>query len=155
MPKLTFLLLALACSLGLSACGGSSDDQNDSTVTLSKASFIKKGDAICEKTDEAQADALQAYGKKNPNGPANKAEQEQLIVDIGLGPIRVEAEELAELGAPEGQEQAIEAIITGIETATDKAEEDPASTIKAAGNPYNAVNKLAREFGFIVCAEVA
>jgi hypothetical protein len=74
------------------------------------------------------------------------------VIKLGLPQIQVEAEELDELGAPEGDEEQIDAIVAGIEDGLKKAEEDPISTNKSgAANPFAAVDKLTTDYGFKVC----
>lgn len=47
----------------------------------------------------------------------------------------------------------IEAIVAGIEAAVKEAAENPQSAEKIKGNPFNQVDKLAKEYGFKACAQ--
>ena len=145
----------------LAGCGGIDGDSQatDSTTKivvttnpdLTKAELIKEGDAICEETDKTQEVGLKAYLKKNPQGQSNKAEQGKMVLAVGLPPIQQEVEELAELGAPPGDEATVQAIVGGIEKAVEEGEKDPTSLLGAANNPFTGVSKLATEYGFKEC----
>ena len=154
-------MAALVCA-GLWVGCGSSDDSSSSstadtgaTVTtasdLTKAEFIKQGDAICEKTDQAQEAALKVYLKKHPKATSSEEGEAQMVLIAGLPAIQVEAEELAALGAPEGDEEEVQAIVEGIEEAASKGEENPISLVKGTKNPFLAVDGLAAKYGFKVC----
>lgn len=71
---------------------------------------------------------------------------------MGLPPIQATAEELGELGAPEGDEEQIAAIIEGMEETVEASEEEPMSVIEGTGSgsggPFDEVNKLAAKYGF-------
>ncbi len=131
-----------------SGCGG-----GDSSSQLTKAEFVKQAGAICEKADETQSASFQAYAKTHSGDLSKKAEQEKVIVAVGLPPIEVEAEELADLDAPSDDENQIQAIVDGINEAIDEGKEDPTSLSSGIGNPFNKVNKLAREYGLKGCSE--
>lgn len=137
---------AVVALLLIAGCGG-----GDSTTALTKAQFIKQADAICEKTDK---DAVAAMGQaaKEEKTAAGKSGEEQISAAVllaGLGVVQQEAEELAELGVPSGDEAEIEAIVDGIEAAAAKAEKDPRH-LEAA---FAEVNKLAAKYGFKACSE--
>lgn len=164
MTKPILIVLVVAALALATGCGSSSDSSSQATTAsgksattvsnatpLTKAAFIKKGDAICEKTDEDQKTAIAIYTKKHPGNQSSTAWLTKMIAVAAVPPIVTEAEELRELGAPSGDEETIEAIIKGIEEATVKTEADPASVIKLAGNPYNAVGKMAGKYGFKAC----
>jgi len=128
--------------LGAFGCGGS-----DSPT---KAEFVKQADAICAETDKTQRVGLADYQQENPGSESNEAGQSKAIVEVGLPPIRQEAEELAALEAPSGDEEKIEALVTEIEKAIEKSEADP-TLLLGAENPFDQATKLATEYGFKAC----
>jgi hypothetical protein len=147
------LVLAVALTGVASGCGRGDDGSDSSSAdALPKAVFIKRADAICEKADKVQEAGLQRALAK-AEGSLAKAEEDKLVSSVGLPPIQTEAEELAELGAPSGDEEKVEAIVEGIEAAIEKAGENPHSVTGKAGNPFNQVDELARAYGFKVCSE--
>jgi hypothetical protein len=171
MQKLSSIAIAAVASLALIAgCGGASGTEttggstakattldakptsNKNPTSISKAELIKKGDAICQLTDQLQVTTLQKYEIENPKvDQSSKAVQERLVVAIGLPRIEGEAAKLAALDVPEGDEQEVEAIVKGIEAAVVKAEEEPAGVLKGGDNPFDEVDKLAADYGFKVC----
>jgi hypothetical protein len=143
--------LALAVVAAGCGSGGDSTTSDGSSAALTKAEFIKQGDAICKETDKIQNKDIRLYLVKNP-GSSGKKEDVEKVIKVGLGQIKVEAEEVDALGAPEGDEEKVEAIVRGIEDGLKKAEEDPVSTNKSgAANPFAAVDKLTTDYGFKVC----
>lgn len=140
------IALGVVCLALLAAgCGG-----NDST-SLTKAEFIKQGDAICKETDKSQNQKIRAYLAENPKTPSTKANTEK-VISVAFPQIKAEVEELAALDPPSGDEEEIEAIVAGVEEGLEEAEKNPVSTNKTgAGNPFDEVGKLARKYGFKEC----
>lgn len=137
-------VVALAVALAATAgCGGGSDSPT-------KAEFVKQADAICAKTDKMQKAGLAAYQQQNPGSASGEAGQSRAIVEVGLPPIRREAEELAALEAPSGDEEKIDAIVMEIERAIEKSEANP-GLLLGTGNPFGQATKLATEYGFKAC----
>jgi hypothetical protein len=155
------LLVLMVSVVVMAGCGGSSDSGTTSaggsaaTVAanpdLTKAELIKQGDVICEKTDKAQEAALKVYLKKHPKATSSEKGEAQMVLVAGIPAIQVEAEELAELGAPSGEEEQVQAIVKGIEEATEKGRESPVSLVNGTKNPFLAVDALAAKYGFKVC----
>lgn len=147
-------LMAVA-ALVIAGCGDSSDatgsGDTDSGPTITKAVLIKKGDAICQKTDDAQAAGLAAFEKKNPGAVRKQKGLEAVIVNAALPPLATEIEELAALGAPKGDEATVGKIIAGWEKALAAAEANPMAIARAQG-PFKAPNELAAKYGFKECS---
>ena len=144
---LIFLVLASVGAAAVAGCGGSGSDP------LTKAQFMKQAEAICEKADTAQANELSVALKEDPKAPQTTKGKEELVLQVGLPPIQTEAEELGDLAPPSADEAEVEAIIEGFEEGVEKAEGDPLSVTKPAGNPFTEVEKLAAKYGFKNCAE--
>jgi hypothetical protein len=149
------VIVVVAVGCGSGDDGSSSNDSSQASVTTdpaaTKASFIRQGDAICDKTDKTQEAELKAYLKKDPNAQSTKAGQSKMVLAVGLPPIQREAEELAALGAPSADAKKVEAIVEGIEEAVEKGEKDPSSVLTGSKNPFAQVDKLAAEYGFKAC----
>lgn len=143
------MLAVGALALLLAGCGG-----GDDTTSLTKSQFIKQADAICKKADEEQVADLARVEKeltgqtKGPN--ATDENQEKLIVDGGMPAVQKQAEEIAALGAPEGSEDEVDAIVTATEEGVVKAEEDPLGPLE---NFFAEADKLSKAFGLEECAE--
>lgn len=148
------VLAALAVAL-VAGCGGDSDSDSDSgdASALTKSQFIKQGDAICSKIHKEQLANMEAYGKKNPNSLATKSGQEAVVIEVALPPINKAADGLDALGAPEGDEEEIDAFIQAMEELVEEGEGNPATLLEEGTDPFEEVNDLARAYGFKVCSE--
>lgn len=139
--------------LVVAGCGSSAGGSDSESSAPTKAEFIVKADAICERTDQAQAAAEQAFLKKNPEADSSPRWQEKVVLVVGLPPIEVAAEELGDLTPPVGDEAKIQAIVSGMEGALKEAQADPSSMLKQGSpGPFANVFKLARDYGFKACA---
>jgi ABC-type glycerol-3-phosphate transport system substrate-binding protein len=147
---------ALAIAMVAAGCGSSSSDSTDATVTLTKVEFVNQGDAICKKGSEQIEDEANAFAKENniDTSKPTKAEQEEVIAGV-LGPaLQKQADEISALGAPDGEEEKVEAVIEALESGAEELEDDPASLLEENGSgPLDRANKLANEFGFKECGQ--
>jgi hypothetical protein len=130
----------------------STGDTTATTATLSKAELIKQGDAICTKGNESvEAEANEFAKENNVNTKKpTKAQKEEVITEVVAPDLRKQGEEIAELGAPSGDEAEVEAIVAAVEGAADELEETP-SLLFEGTNPLAKASKLAGGYGFKVC----
>ena len=135
------LLLALVVALGVASCGGSDDEP-----ALTKAQFIKQAEAICQKADKAQYRGL-ALADEDKGVPKGET-PEEAIVTAALDPVQKQAEEIAELEPPEGDEEQIEAIVKGMEAGVRQGKEEGESAFTGGRDPFAEVDKLSGEYGF-------
>jgi hypothetical protein len=149
-------LAAIAALVALTAlvagCGGG-DDTTDETVTLTKTEFIKQGDAICKQGNDESEKEAEEFAEDN-DFKLEKASKEQLEEAVGevLVPnLEQQIEELDALGAPEGDEDKVKAIIVSLEEATGEIEDDPGIVFQ--GDVLKKPSKLAEEYGFKDCGE--
>jgi phosphoenolpyruvate synthase/pyruvate phosphate dikinase len=153
------LLAALAALVALAAlaagCGGG-DDTTDESVTLTKTEFIKQGDAICKEGNKEIGEGFEEYAEEKDlpeNQEPSKEQGVEITETLILPNVQQQAEEIRELGAPEGEEEQVDELITALEDAVAEGEEDPESLFKGKTDPFGKVNKLAKDFGFKVCGE--
>jgi hypothetical protein len=146
--------LVLFLAVVVVGCGDSGEDNaNDESAAPSKAEFIKRAEAICEQTDKAQEAAQVAFQKKYPEADSSTRWEEKIVVAAGLPSIQIQAEKLAVLSPPSGDEEEIEAIVEGMEEAVKEARAEPSSMLqKGSAGPFTEVVKLARAYGFEACA---
>lgn len=142
-PKVTFIVLAvlLAATVGF-GCGG--DDGSASALT--KAEFIKQADGICKKGEariEVEAEEL--------GGPTTMAQQKELVTDVVVPGIQDQAERIADLGAPEDDEETIEEMIEAIEKGAAELEANPLAGMEGKA-PLSDASKIARAYGLEECA---
>lgn len=156
-------VVALVLALAAVGCGSSSESSNSSPsttespsrtnlITPAKAKFIREADVICATMDKEQTAAVKAFLETHPEEKMSKSVEDAFTRTVGLRPVLAEAEELAALTPPSGDEDEVSAIIEGIKNAVAEAEKDPSSISKKAYGPFAAVDKMSRDYGFKVCS---
>jgi hypothetical protein len=149
-------LAALAVLVALAAlvagCGGGGDT-TDETVTLTKTEFIKQGDAICKQGTEASEKEAEEFAEDNDFElqKASKEQLEEAVSEVLVPSLEQQIDELDALGAPKGDEDQVEAILTSLEDATGEIEDDPGIVFQ--GGALKKPSKLADDYGFEVCGE--
>jgi hypothetical protein len=138
-------------ALGALGCGSDSSTTADAPT---KAVFIKQGDRACRQADHREAVGLKAYAEKHEGDFGTKNYEAALIAAVGVPALEKEAEELSELTPPEGDEEAVDAIVAAIEEANEETLQDPTRAAEGSeDSPYAQPEKLARAYGFKVCGE--
>jgi hypothetical protein len=147
------LLALLALVIG-AGCGGGDDEES----SLTKAEFVKQADAICARQDDAKNKALEEafreQGDKNLKGQKAQEAQEEIIADAALPPIDQMVEELADLGAPSGEEEKAEAMVEAFEEEVGNIEGDLKGTVEGKVGLFDKANKLAQELGLKSCSQI-
>jgi hypothetical protein len=138
----TYQILFLVLAALLAGCGGEDEE------ALTKAQFVKQGDAICARQSK-QKDAELIKGYESLEKNAGRQAEAQLIADIALPPIAEMTEELADLGLPEGQQDEAEQFISEMETAISEVEEDPTRALTT--EPFDKAKASAKRLGFTAC----
>jgi hypothetical protein len=157
-PFIALLAALAAISMIVVGCG-SSDDSTDSTASssnLSKAEFIKQGNAICAKGEKEIEEGFEEFAKEN-NLPENKrpsqAQLAEAIEEVVLPAVKDQVESIRDLGLPkEGGKEADE-VLESAEKAIEEGEEDPAVLASEKDDPFAEANKMARDFGLTKCGE--
>lgn len=144
----SILCLLAALLLLFAGCGGGDDE---STSSLTRAQFLKQGNAICKKSEEEKGKALRSLvAKLDPNKPITKERKEQLVLTVILPPYEQMTEDLKGLGAPEGDEEEVEAIIKEMEKAAEKTKADPGVAVTSV-REFEDANKMATDYGLTSC----
>jgi hypothetical protein len=140
-------LVALAAVVVVAGCG---DDESttatgeSASATMSKQQYVKAADAACQKLG-ARLNAELTKASQDSSGSFTEA----------LSPLLVDTqEELAELGAPSGDEEAIEELNAALEEAAVKLRADQSEGIAAILPALNEFTKLSRAYGLKLCAEL-
>jgi hypothetical protein len=144
----------IAVAAIVAGCGSSSDESSDTTAALTKAEFIEQGDAICEKGNQSIEAGAEEFAEDNgiDTQKPTKAQQEEVIVEVVAPGVRRQGEEIADLGAPGGDGEIVEAIVAAVEDGSDELEENPSQLIEGQ-NPLAKGSKLAKAYGFEACGE--
>jgi len=145
-----FSVLMFIVTVALIAGCGSSN--TTSTSSLTKAEFIKQADAICLKSTKGIEADFSSFAKERgsfKNAASSKSMAEFSSSTI-LPALSSEAEKLRALGAPGGEEDDVDAILTPFEVGIEEREN--AGVSGHGANPEIAkANKLAAEYGLKVC----
>ena len=146
------LIGLLMATMVASGCGGGDDDSS-----LSKAEFTKQANAICSKRENEKNEAL-TKGYENPEkygiDSKGKKAEEELISKLALPPIVTMTEELGELGAPEGQEEKVEAMVRAFDDEVGEIETDLKGVLTGEVGEFAEANKLAKELGLDACSSI-
>jgi len=124
-------LMLPALTLALVGCGGGGS--SESTSSLTKAEFLKKGNAICSKGSKEINKAYEGFSRKYVAGgkTPSKALLDEAAAEIVLPVREKEVRMLRALSAPSGQEARIDVMLTAWEEGIEKGEQDPNSLRKA------------------------
>lgn len=142
--KRTALLPALLLGLGLVAAGCGGDDEPE---PLTKAEFTTQANKICSDGN----DELEAAAEELGDAPSEE-EIEEFVTDTVLPNIKEQHDDLADLAAPEGDEDEVEAILAALQDGIDTIEDDTAGTITSGEDPLGEASELAGEYGLTECA---
>jgi hypothetical protein len=142
--------VALAIAMLIAGCGSGGET---TTTTLSKAELIEQGDTICLQANGRRLAGMAPYIAKAKEGKPlpPQAKQEELVVSVVLPPFQEEAEELAELVPPKGDEKEVQALVTAIEEAVKRGKADPSSILSGASSQFGEAEELGRKYGFKQC----
>lgn len=160
----------LAIALVAVGCGGSSDSSSGggaaassgSTTAiaaseLTKAEFVEQANAICKEGGDQIHREVQQFTKEQ--GLSRKAvltrpRQEEIVTKFVVPSIQAQAEGLAKLGVPEGDESEVSAIVFNLGKLAKAAEQNPASALQeGTGNPLGEANKAAKAYGAGECVQ--
>jgi len=146
-----FLAIGLAIALvAITGCGGGDDGGEE---TLTKVEFIERGDEICSKAEERSEPEAEEFAEENGFDleKATNGELEEAIVEVLVPALNQQAEEIDALGAPEGDEEEIDAIVVALQDGAAEVEDDPSLVFE--DEPLKEASQLARDYGFEACGE--
>jgi hypothetical protein len=149
LSKRPIALLAALVAIALIAAGcGSSDDES-----LSKAEYIKQGDALCDKGGAQIQKDVEAYAKENDISLKAEPSEEELTEiseNVVIPGVRDQLDGLRGLGTPAEDEELANEVLDELEAGIEAGEEDPNAFV-TEGNSLAKANELAGEFGFEEC----
>jgi len=145
------IAVALTVAALVAGCGGGSDSST-TTVSVSKAAFIKKVDAVCQKGTERMQRAILVFLKQHKDVQRpNKTQSEKLVGTAIVPSVKTELKELKALDAPEGDEERADAIISALEEGLETAEGNPEAVVASSDAVFGISGRLAGEYGAEVC----
>jgi hypothetical protein len=144
------LLSILAAGLLAAGCGSSKTTTTTATTAaLTKAEFLKKGNAICKKGNQQIGNvAQQTFSRKKK---PSRAQQIKFTTQTVIPSVQSQINQIRALGAPSGDQAKVNAIVTGAQSALDKAKKNPALLTSNGPGPFKKTNQLATSYGLTVC----
>ena len=127
-------------------------ENGSSEAALSKAVFLKRGNAICEVVvKKITSEAFPALEKANrESADAREAAETELVRTVMVPGLREEAEAIEALGVP-AQGKEAEAVLAAIYDVVEKGEVAPESFTQSAERPYAEAEQLAEKYGLTEC----
>lgn len=152
MGKRLIVLLAALAALAMivAGCGGDGGS-TESTSSLTKAEFVKKGNAICVKGGEKLKAEIEKFFEEKEQ--PTDAQLEEAAMEILIPGLRKEVQEIRGLGLPSEEAKGADKVLTAFEKALKEGEEDPSTLIVEGPGPFAKANKLAKEYGLTECGE--
>ncbi len=144
MVKRYGCVIAVALLAAGAGCG--SEDEE----ALSKAEYIKQGDAICkEASAELEKQANEAFpGDEQPSGE----ELTTFAEDVLKPNIEGQLNDLRDLTPPEEDADTVNSIYEKVETGLAKLEDDP-KVLLSRDDPFEPANEAAEDYGFKDCSQ--
>ena len=140
--------LCLMAASVAAGCGSSSSDNSTSTASLTKAEWIAKADAICQAGNaETNAAGKQQFGNQKPS----QAQIQQFATATIIPNVESQIAKIQALGAPAGDEQQVNTLISTAKADVEKAKSDP--SLVTQGNAFAEANRLAQQYGLKVCGK--
>jgi hypothetical protein len=152
-------LTVVAAAGALAGCGGGGDSASGTTLTTSshsKAEYVKLANAICKKGREATLGKIGAFMEARNGGKESKAQDGNLFAKalqtIFLPAIQTQVEEIRSLGAPEGDEQQVEALLTALQEASDAHRQGTVKSQNVFEKDFKRSGELASKYGLDECS---
>lgn len=150
-----YLLATLALTLAVAGCGGGEEtasSADDDAASLTKAQFVKRGNAICRKAQEEVGNLNERAWKKYGPPTANPSQETLNKVALAmLPPKEKEVRLLRALGAPAGSEAYVDAMLTAWEEGIKKGKKDPAALQGGADWVFRKTYDMGLAYGLVDC----
>ena len=153
MVVLPVAVLFLA-GLVVAGCGSSSNSSStETTAAISKAEFVKQGNAVCVKGEKAQEAEINAYIKKHglENQEPTKAQQTEIVETVFAPNIQSQIDGVKALGAPSGEQQQVDSALELSQQTLEKIEANPELAFGKT-NAFAAAGKQLHALGLKECA---
>ena len=139
--------------------GGADDVEanagDEGGATITKAAFIKQGNAICAASQERIADQGTKFFDRAEKTGKNEGLEFEIIESVLAPEFQTLVDHLEALGVPSGDEEEVEAMIAAFQQRADLASEDPQGFFKAEGQTGGPLTvkaeTLAKEYGLKAC----
>ncbi|MGB7588773.1 MAG: hypothetical protein WBM00_08700 [Solirubrobacterales bacterium] len=162
-PRSTALLAAatmVAATAGGCGGGGSTSEPSEggngdaiTTSSLSKAQYISRASAACQRQQEKIGLRVIAFEKQHPSGGARTPKiYAEEVKAVWLPMVEGEIRALHELGAPAGDEAKIEAMLAADEASVARAASlKRIKSLEAAAGLFSRAGEMLRAYGLEKC----
>jgi hypothetical protein len=156
----TIAVLAGCGGNGASETAGSDGSPSGSggaiaTSSLTRAEFVKKANAICDRATNLALAQLSLYVKQHGGGGAPPREGSVLaraFAAILPASMKAQIAQIRALGAPAGDEERVKTFLQVWQRAVAKLEANPPSSDREFNPMFARVEKLGQAYGFEGCA---
>lgn len=143
MRKLASSLVIIALAvIAMAGCGS-----NGTNSSLTKTEFVRKGNAICGRWQQAREERYTKISQK-ASSLTKKAQQEKALLYL-LSPYETAIAGLTDLPPPAGEERKVEVLIKAMEEAMTDFKHGP--ILSGKGSPFLKSNKMAEKYGLKEC----
>jgi hypothetical protein len=168
------LALVAAIAVLVGGCGGGSDSTGtagtgggaeaksgngsaaEAASSLSKSEFVEKADAICNRDKRQGLAEMSTYvkekGAESASPQAKIALLREALQAVFLPKVQDQIDEIRALGAPQGDEQEVEAFLAALQEGLDAASKAATPTNALFGQSFKRSGELARAYGLTACA---
>jgi hypothetical protein len=152
MGRGTIAIAVALAALVAVGCGGGGDSTTTAASSASKAAFIKKVDAVCQKGTERMQRAILAFLKEHKDVKRpSKAQSEKLVGSAIVPSVEKEIAAMKALQPPAGDEDRFNAIVSALEEGLETAEGNPEAVVASSDAVFGISGRLAGEYGAEVC----
>jgi hypothetical protein len=147
------LIAALIVGVCVAGCGSSGSTTTETTAAITKAEFVRQGNAICVKGEKAQEAGINAYVKKHglENQKPTKAQNAEIVEAVLVPNIQSQITAVKALGAPSGEEQQVNSALEISQQTLDKVKASPELAF-GKQDPFAAAGKQLHALGLKQCA---
>lgn len=154
-------MAAVVAALGLvvAGCGSSSSSSSSTSSTaaapaLTKAAYVKQGNAICKASQAKRQAAFAAYAKAhhlNTNSAPTKAQATQVATTILIPSIQSTIIAVKALVPPSSAQAQVTAMLAASQQDLDRGKQNPAQLLTSGGQFVHSA-KLLHAYGLTSCA---
>ncbi|HXQ89476.1 MAG TPA: hypothetical protein VN733_07515 [Solirubrobacterales bacterium] len=144
--------MVVAGLLLLAGCGGG--DEETATVSITKAQFLERANAICAKSDDAINIQFEEFSRKHFKGGhvPSSARQARAGQEIVLPVMEAQLKKLKALGVPPGEEEKLERLFDAYEEGIRRGAADPMLMLGTIGEyAFTNAYEIAGAYGLPRC----
>lgn len=148
------MLLVATCAMAVMAggCGGEGEDRL-STSSLTKAQFVKRANTVCGDERAKVLTRIAAYQEEDgtPGGGEGTAAYDTMAEAVLLPTFNKELDAVTALGAPVGEEEKLEEIVSAQREAIYAAAERTTETYQEVERSFTRASELMWDYGLSRC----